>query len=85
MCCACGVCAGLPGLRACVRACVCVCVRVVRACVSCVDGHQCVLAHTWMVPSSIDRTGMDDLQEKKELCIGVEPGVGWVLRAFSIL
>ena len=61
---------GCPGLRACVRACVCVCVRVVRACVSCVGGHQCVLAHTWMVPSSIDRTGMGDWQEKKELLVG---------------
>ena len=70
MCCACGVCARLPGLRACVRACVCVCVRVVRACVSCVGGHQCVREHTWMVPSSIDRTGMGDWQEKKELLVG---------------
>ena len=60
MCVVCVVCVpGCPGyVRACVRACVCVCVRVVRACVSCVGGHQCVREHTWMVPSSIDRTGI---------------------------
>ena len=72
MCVVCVVCVpGCPGyVRACVRACVCVCVRVVRACVSCVGGHQCVREHTWMVPSSIDRTGMCDWQEKKELLVG---------------
>ena len=60
MCVVCVVCvSGCPGyVRACVRACVCVCVRVVRACVSCVGGHQRVRVHTWMVPSSMDRTGI---------------------------
>ena len=69
MCCVCVVCVpGCPGyVRACVRACVCVCVRVVRACVSCVGGHQCALAHTWMVPSTIDRTGMLTRREEGTL------------------
>ena len=53
------VCVGVGvGVGVCVRACVCVCVRVVRACVSCVGGHQRVRVHTWMVPSSMDRTGI---------------------------